>query len=254
MTTRAKIGIGILVMLLALGGFFGYRALTGNDKEHDTAVWTPSPDGKFSSKGDSSTAEPDDEGDMGGDKNPQSGDNQGQATNKDPSKGKPKAVPQGCMDTRTPIEGSRLKIDSMKVDIPLMSLGEDESGAPAAPPKSQGYAASWWKNGPAVGADQGRAIISIHTFRNGGALGNDLHSSKGMKQGDIVRFVDDKGNTQCYTLEKEIKVWVKDYDKQSDVLYSNTAPHRAVIVICWDFNWGTKDWDSRILYYLNPVA
>ncbi|MGD8215066.1 class F sortase [Aestuariimicrobium sp. Y1814] len=164
-------------------------------------------------------------------------------------------VPGECMTTLTEIEATTFAIDQMGVKVPMMSLGEDESGAAAAPPKNASHAVGWWKNGPKVGSRQGHAILTIHTYQNGKALGNELyHSTNGFEVGDLVRMTDKNGNTQCYTLEKSLKVWVKDYDPNSEVLYKFDGEPRAVIVICWDYNLLNKAWDSRILYYLKPVA
>ena len=49
----------------------------------------------------------------------------------------------------------------------------DENGNIAAPPKNLSHTASWWNAGPKPGSDAGKAVISVHTYRNGGALGND---------------------------------------------------------------------------------
>ncbi|MGA4508558.1 class F sortase [Propionibacteriaceae bacterium G1746] len=161
----------------------------------------------------------------------------------------------GCMLDLTPIVPTKFSIDRMKVNSPVLSLGEDESGAAAAPPKNASHSVAWWKNGPAIGSSKGHAVLSIHTYQNGQALGNELYDqSAGFKTNDLVRLVDDQGRTQCYTLEKTTKVWVKDYDPNSDVLYKFDGAPRAVIVICWDYNKSSKEWDSRILYYLKPVA
>ena len=164
-------------------------------------------------------------------------------------------VPAGCMPTLTEIEATSFAIDQMSVKAPMISLGEDESGAAAAPPKDASHTVGWWKNGPKVGSRQGHAILTIHTYQNGKALGNELYDQRnGFKDGDLVRMTDKQGNTQCYTLERSTKLWVKDYDPNSDVLYNFVGEPRAVIVICWDYDVVGKEWDSRILYYLKPVA
>ena len=137
----------------------------------------------------------------------------------------------------------------------MLSLGLDESGAAQAPPKNDSQGVAWFDEGPKVGAAKGNAVLSIHTYRNGGALGNALKDDKtGLKPGALVRISDASGTTVCYTLERQTKVWVKDYDPNSTVLYDYEGKPQAVIVICWDFDPATQAWDSRILYYLKPVA
>lgn len=166
-----------------------------------------------------------------------------------------KAVPAGCMSSLKEIDPVRFKIDQMKVDTKMLSLGSDAEGGAGAPPLSDNSSVGWWNQGPKVGSSQGHAILTIHTYRNGGALGNKLYDkSSGLKDGALVRMSDASGNTQCYTVEKQMKVWVKDYDPNSNLLYSNSGSPRAVIVICWDFNRSNEEWDSRVFYYLKPVT
>lgn len=176
-----------------------------------------------------------------------------------PSSASPAAsggIPAGCSSpTKAMDEPTRLTIDAMKVTTHMMSLGQDESGAAAAPPKNDSEGVAWFDEGPKVGSTKGNAVLSIHTYRNGGALGNELRDPEtGLEPGDLIRISDASGTTVCYTFERETKVWVKDYDPMSNVLYDYEGAPQAVIVICWDFNRATSVWDSRILYYLKPVA
>jgi len=158
------------------------------------------------------------------------------------------------MPKATTILPTHFAIDDLKVNSPVLSLGTAPDGAPEAPPKNQGQTVGWWNRGPKVGAAKGNAILTIHTYRNGGALGNMLNSEKGLKPGMVVRLTDDSGRAMCYTYERATKIWVKDYDPNSTVLYDDNGKPQAVIVICWDFNKGKQDWDSRILYYLKPMV
>ncbi|WP_235996733.1 class F sortase [Aestuariimicrobium ganziense] len=166
----------------------------------------------------------------------------------------PAKVDPGCMSTATEIEPTRFVIEDIKVDSPMLSLGTDSSGAAAAPPKNASHTVGWWNKGPKVGSDKGNVVLTIHTYRQGGALGNQLNSDKGIKPGMVVRMTDAQGKTMCYKYERALKIWVKDYDPNSTVLYNNNGKPQAVIVICWDFNRGTEEWDSRILYYLTPLV
>ena len=158
----------------------------------------------------------------------------------------------GCMTTLTPITATRMRIPSMGVSSPVMSVGTDANGAAGAPPKSASHTTAWWTGGPRVGSSQGKAVLTIHTYRNGGALGNSMASN--FNTGSIVRLSDSSGRTQCYQLVKRTKVWVKSYDPNSNAVYDNSGRPQIVIVTCWDFNWSTQNWDSRLLYYLEPLA
>lgn len=244
MRNRLLAGISILVVLLLLGGFVIWQ---GRDTTEATA--SPTPQQPESAATETSAVRNATTASATTPAGASTGS--GSATPSSPAA----AVPAGCMPTLTEIEATSFAIDQMKVKAPMISLGEDESGAAAAPPKDASHTVGWWKNGPKVGSRQGHAILTIHTYQNGKALGNELHDQKnGFKDGDLVRMTDARGNTQCYTLERSMKLWVKDYDPNSDVLYNFTGEPRAVIVICWDYDVMGKEWDSRILYYLKPVA
>lgn len=244
MRNRLLAGISILVVLLLLGGFVIWQgrgtteATASPTPQQPESAATETPAVRNATTASATTPAGASTG-------------SGSATPSSPAA----AVPAGCMPTLTEIEATSFAIDQMKVKAPMISLGEDESGAAAAPPKDASHTVGWWKNGPKVGSRQGHAILTIHTYQNGKALGNELHDQKnGFKDGDLVRMTDARGNTQCYTLERSMKLWVKDYDPNSDVLYNFTGEPRAVIVICWDYDVMGKEWDSRILYYLKPVA
>lgn len=169
-------------------------------------------------------------------------------------------VPAGCAAEQSPmIDPKTFAIDRMKVKTTMLSLGRDSSGAAAAPPlddlKKAAKQVGWFDEGPKLGAAKGNAVLTIHTYHTGDALGNQLYDAKnGLKVGDLIRITDSTGKTLCYTYERSTKVMVKDYDPTSNVLYDYEGKPQAVIVICWDYVKSTREWDSRILYYLKPVG
>lgn len=139
----------------------------------------------------------------------------------------------------------------MRVDEPVVALGEDETGAIAAPPKGEPRMASWWKNGPMPADEQGRAILSIHTYRNGGALGNELFVNNGtpLKAGDVIALHDDEGNTACFEYTDFVEIVAAEYDPDSDVMIDYDGEPSLVIIICSDFDWNTEIWNNRVLFY-----
>lgn len=155
-----------------------------------------------------------------------------------------------------PITPSRFSIESMDVTSKVLSLGTDaETGAAAAPPKNQSQTVGWYNEGPKPGSDKGKVLLTIHTYRNGNALGNELNSEGGLEPGDIIRMSDNAGNTVCYRYREALKVWMKDYnDAPTDILYDDAGDPEVAIIICWDFNGSTKQWDSRIIFYADPVV
>lgn len=147
-------------------------------------------------------------------------------------------------------------MDNPEADERVLSLGLDAEGNIAAPPMDQPRTASWWNQGPRPGSDTGKVVMSIHTYRNGGALGNEMYSDAGpeLVPGDLIRIVGEDGRTACYEFVEATKVWVDEYDPDSDVMVDFEGNPLLTIVICWDFDWDTEFWASRILFYGKPVS
>lgn len=163
-------------------------------------------------------------------------------------------VPAGCMKQPKPIVPVKYSIDNLKVSAKVLSRGLDKTGAAGAPPRDDPSSMAWFSKGPKVGSDKGNVILTSHTYHIGEALGNRLYSKdNGIKPGDIIRLSDKSGNTVCYRYSHNVKVWVKDYDPNSTILYNDNGPAQAVIVVCWDYVKG-KGHESRILFYADPVA
>lgn len=148
------------------------------------------------------------------------------------------------------------RMENPEADEPVLSLGLDAEGNIAAPPVDQPRTASWWNQGPRAGSEAGKVVMSIHTYRNGGALGNEMYSDAGpsLVAGDLVMLEDAEGRTACYEFVEANKVWVDEYDPDSDVMVDFVGDPMLAIVICWDFDWDTEIWDSRVLFYAKPVT
>lgn len=233
---RAVISSILIIIALALAAVYGYQELVvkrQTNRDLGTPVWTPTPS----------------------------------ATNPTPSliktTPKPKPSPkvqlaaaEGCSTSYTALSTpTRFQIPARGVDAPMMSLGLDSTGAPATPPKDQPNTVAWYDEGPKVSADKGKAVLTAHTYRNGGALGNLLYEPKtGLKPGDIIKISDATGNVQCFEYKNSIKVWVDDYDPNSDILYDWVGKPEVAIVVCWDFDAATEDWGSRIIFYADPLV
>ena len=138
---------------------------------------------------------------------------------------------------------------------PVLSLGRDENDAAAAPPKDASHTTGWFNEGPMAGSTAGKIVLTIHTYRNGGALGNEMYEDgpKKVEVGDRMVLRDENGNVACYEVSAIEKIWVAEYDLESDAIYDWEGDPQIAVVICWDFNNETEDWDSRIVYYADPV-
>lgn len=166
------------------------------------------------------------------------------------------AAAGGCSTTTGSFVPNRFTIDALNADEPVVALGQDAEGNIAAPPLDEPRMASWWNEGPRPGSDAGKAVLSIHTYRNGKALGNEMWAGEQseLKPGDLIKLYGPNGEVQCYEFTETKKVFVKDYDPNSDVMVDFEGDPMLAIIICWDFDAKTENWDSRIFFYGKPVA
>lgn len=163
-----------------------------------------------------------------------------------------------CTTTDQPMaDPSTMYIDAMKETSDVVSLGEEPDGTPKSP--TGGQQTGWYNRSPDVGSQQGNVMLTIHTFspKNGSnALGNRMYAPGALEPGDIFRFTDDAGEQVCYKYSGNTKIWVDTYDENSDVWHNPNGKPQLAILICWDYNQGKDDWDSRIVFYADymPVG
>lgn len=150
----------------------------------------------------------------------------------------------------------RYTMENPEVEANVVSLGLDAQGHIAAPPKNEPTTASWWNQGPMAGADKGKTVLSIHTYRNGGAQGNRMYENgeSQLNEGDLIKLYGADGEVACYEYTEDLKVWVDEYDPDSDIMVDYDGDPLLTIIICWDHRGGTDIWDSRIFFYAKPVT
>ena len=160
----------------------------------------------------------------------------------------------GCATTFTPIVPVRMEVPQRGWDIPVIQTGLDSNGSPAAPPKNEPGMASWWTGSPMPGSAEGMSTFMIHTYRNGGALGNYmLDKTIGIKDGDIIRVHGEDGTVLCYKYTHQKKIFVSEYDKDSDDVYRFNGTPGLDIVVCDDFDWNQEEWLSRVVFYADLI-
>lgn len=144
---------------------------------------------------------------------------------------------------------------ALKADEKVLSLGQDEEGNIAAPPPAEKRTAAWWNEGPKPGTP-GKTVLSIHTYRNGKALGNEMYKdgTSQMKPGDEIKIYGENGEVACYKFTEAKKVMVDEYDPDSDVMVDFEGDSEVAIIICWDFDGKAEDqgqeaWKSRVFFY-----
>ena len=150
----------------------------------------------------------------------------------------------------------RYEIEPFNSDEKVVSLGVDQDGSIAAPPLNEPRMASWWNEGPRAGSDAGKVVLSIHTYRKGGALGNQLYKGgqSALQPGDRIILHGAEGEVACYEFVEAKKVFVSDYDPSSSDMVDYDGDPLLNMIICWDFVKGSKDWDSRVFFYAKPVV
>lgn len=179
----------------------------------------------------------------------------GSAGSAQPAPASPKSVPADCTAVTEGFVPTRYVIERLGVDEPIVALDLDDKGNIAAPPKDEPRLASWWSGGPQPGADKGKAILSIHTYRNGNALGNELFKdgASQFKPGDILKVYGQAGQVQCYSYADATKINIADYDPESSVMIDYDGAPSLTIIICWDFVASTEEWDSRVFFNFVPI-
>jgi hypothetical protein len=159
----------------------------------------------------------------------------------------------GCTVHPGPIIPARMRIARLGVRSPVESLGTDAVGAAAAPPKGWSNTAAWYNHGPRPGASAGRAVLSVHSYHWGTALGDRLVD--GLHGGELIRLIGRDGRTACYRYDHSVRISVAAYnaDPASTVLYDDTGAPGLAIVTCAGYRWSTGRWTSRIILYARPV-
>jgi conserved hypothetical protein len=142
------------------------------------------------------------------------------------------------------------------IEANVLSLGRDSEGNVKAPPKDEPTTASWWNEGPAAGSNAGQVVLSIHTYQSGEAVGNKLYKdgTSQLKTGDVLKLYSQDGRVACYEYTGDQKITEAEFDPASEVLERKAGDPELAIVICWDHNSSTNNWDSRIFFKFKPVA
>ena len=178
------------------------------------------------------------------------------AASPEPSPSSSPAIDGECVTTATAgFVPTRYAIPALNVDEPVLALNLDSDGNIAAPPKDQARTASWWNAGPQPGSDKGKVVLSIHTYRNGGAVGNELYEGgePTLEAGDVIKLYDDLGSVACYEYTETQKILAVDYDPESTIMVDFDGAPMVTIIVCWDFDKATEDWASRVFFYGKAV-
>ncbi len=151
---------------------------------------------------------------------------------------------------------TRFVIPKLGADEEVLALGVNEEGAIEAPPKNLPRTAAWWNQGPRPGSDKGKTVFSIHSYRTGKALGNEMFSNgeSQLKPGDRLDVYGVNGEKACYEYVEAKKIEVADYDPDSDVMVDFEGDPLLTAITCTDFEGDSEIWKSRVFFYFKPVT
>ena len=171
-----------------------------------------------------------------------------------PSTPTPEADPDRCTTATEGFKPTELQIEDLGVTSHMMSVSYDEDGNPGSPPLDDLQGTAWFNGSPAPGSKEGVTMLSIHTYRHGGALGNRLLDD--LENGATLKVTDGDGKVACYDVYDEVKVWMDEFDEEDPEavrLHAKDGEPNVAIVVCDDFNWDREDWDSRVIWYAKMV-
>lgn len=177
----------------------------------------------------------------------------------EPSVAKPveASAAQECSAASSAFTPTAFTIDRVGAHERVLAMGL-QNGIVPAPPMNDRRSAAWWKDGPAPGDGQGKVVLTIHTYRPSlaPALGNELYAGgkSALQPGDIIKLHGKNGEVQCYEFTEAPRIFIDEYDENSTVMLDDSGPESLVIVICWDFDKKTTDWDSRVMFQFKAVS
>ena len=160
--------------------------------------------------------------------------------------------PAGCPDVPAEVtRPTKFEVFGKGQTFKVISVGLVD-GAAEAPPPNEGYTIAWWEDGPKIGSQEGKVVLSSHTFQYGGALGNDLNNGA-WDVGQVIKISDDAGNSACYSYSERLHVKVADYDPDSNILYDFEDPRpRFALVVCSDYTLRGEAL-GRMIYYADLI-
>lgn len=142
-------------------------------------------------------------------------------------------------DAGTP---SRLKIDKIGVDAPVLALGTAPDGSQEVPTTLTDTA--WWRDGSHPGAS-GNAVIAGHAAH---ALTDDGVFDKlgALKNGDQFQIVADEG-TVDYTVTGRDEIETANFADYADRIYSRDGDPGSVLMTCG--SWNGQRWETTTIIW-----
>jgi hypothetical protein len=143
---------------------------------------------------------------------------------------------------------SRLAVDALGLDAPLLATAVDGRGA-LVPPEDPGDL-GWWR-GVRPGDGEGSVIVTGHIDSSRFGQG-PLARIVDLQPGDRAVLAGADGATAAYAV-RGVETYPKEALPAAD-LFGAGGPERLVLVTCGGtFDPGQRGWDSNVVAVLDPV-
>ena len=138
---------------------------------------------------------------------------------------------------------TRIVIDAMGIDAPVVPVGVAEDGQMEIPPGAA--TVGWYQHGPVPGSDAGSVVLASHVDDAWGRPG--VFAGLGeLAEGDLITIED--GDATQLTYEVLSRTTVAKDELALDQLFERTGPPRLVLVTC------TGPWSPRTGHYVDNLA
>lgn len=126
----------------------------------------------------------------------------------------------------------------------------ERDGSALVPPRDP-HVLGWW--GKMAGARHGAILLVGHTVHTGGGTLDDLES---IPVGQVIPVLDWRRNSYRevdYKVVKNVTISKAALAKRASHLFSQTGPHKLVMVTCENYDWATGHYDSNVVLTAAPI-
>lgn len=146
---------------------------------------------------------------------------------------------------RTP---TRLRIDKLEVDAPIVALGVDRATGEMEVPSNVSEVA-WYEHGPIPG-EQGSAVLAAHVDLRGQGPGV-FYELDELRAGDVITVSFGEEPARRFVVEAR-SVYHKD-DLPLEAIFSRSGPPTLTLITCGGgFDSSSRQYDSNVVVYAVP--
>lgn len=173
--------------------------------------------------------------------------------------------PSVCGNPATePFRPTRISVQGVAKNAPVLALGRDARNVPQAPPISTaGKSQYGWDDptqanraindtlkppGAFPGADRGNVLLNAHTWPDGTAFGNRLMEHLDVGDRIVVRG---KNAELCYRVTKKIVIRAADGSAE---YYQQDGPPQIALIVCSPPRLGPGNWENRTIWFASPIT